>query len=503
MKQEFISRREFFQYVGNGAAAVSLTAFLSACMPSLSEHSMASNAAPDLEFRIRSVPGVIKILDGSPTQVWRYEGEVLQGSAESMQIITESYLGPIIRARKGQTVRVHYENRIPQESIIHWHGMHVPESADGHPHMAIAEGESYQYDFRIMDRAGLYWYHPHPHGNTGEQVMRGLAGLFIVHDEEEETLGLPTGEYDVPLVIQDRYFDKKNQLKYYKNDVAVFGFMGDRYLVNGQPDFVLHVATRPYRLRLLNGSNARMYALRLSDGRPLQVIGTDGGLLERPVEREFITLATAERREIWIDFSGYPPGDEVELVDFDSTEPDNEEKVKTVATFRIDREEASDLALPPQFTPLNLYKEAQAVNRGHPRIFELSMGRGMQWLINNKTFEMMDVGKNEEVWLGDLEIWEFFNKTGHKMGAMQHPMHIHGLQFQVIGRESVPNYRQENEAIHKGSVDAGWHDTVLVLPGERVRVLMRFEDFEGLYLYHCHILEHEDMGMMRNYRVSA
>jgi FtsP/CotA-like multicopper oxidase with cupredoxin domain len=471
-------------------------------MPGQKTQNLPGSETPDLEFRIRSVPGEVKILDGPATQVWRYEGEVLRGDAQNLQSIADSYLGPILRASKGQHVRVHYENQIPQESIIHWHGMHVPESADGHPHQAIAEGESYQYDFTVMDRAGLYWFHPHPHGNTGEQVLRGLAGLFIVNDKDEEALGLPSGEFDIPLVIQDRYFGKENQLKYYKKDVAVFGFMGDRYLVNGQPDFVLPVASRPYRLRLLNGSNARMYALRLSDGRPLQVIGTDGGLLEQPISRDFITLAAAERREIWMDFSNYSVGDEVELVDFDPTEPDNEQKVKTIATFRIDREESSSLTLPRQLTPLNLHDEGQAVNRDNPRIFELSMGMGMQWLINGKKFNMTAVDPNEQVRLGDLEIWEFINNSMH-MNAMQHPMHIHGLQFQVIGRESTQEFRLENEAIHAGSVDEGWHDTVLVLPGERVRVLMKFEDFEGLYLYHCHILEHEDMGMMRNYRVSA
>ena len=130
------------------------------------------------------------------------------------------------------------------------------------------------------------------------------------------------------------------------------------------------------------------------------------------------------------------------------------------------------------------------------------MGMGMQWRINNQTFDMMGTNALEEVKLGDLEIWEFSNQTGHRMSAMQHPMHIHALQFQVLERESTPDFRVENDAIHQGTIDAGWQDTVLVLPGEKVQVLLKFEDFEGLYMYHCHILEHEDMGMMRNYRVN-
>ena len=148
------------------------------------------------------------------------------------------------------------------------------------------------------------------------------------------------------------FIRKENQFKYYKKDVAVFGFMGDRYLVNGQPDFSLSVAARPYRLRLLNGSNARLYSLRLSDGKPLTVIGTDGGLLEQPVEKDFVTLASAQRREVWLDFSAYSVGEEVALVDFDPTEPKNQDKVKPVAVFGVDRDEQSDLILPQHLSTL-------------------------------------------------------------------------------------------------------------------------------------------------------
>lgn len=503
MTHRQFSRRDFLNSMGTGAAAITLSAVANACAPRQDALLSPNGPAPDLELRIRSLPGEVQILDGPPTPVWRYEGELIRGNDDNLQVIPGSYLGPTIHARRGQRVRVHYVNELPQESIIHWHGMHVPENADGHPRLAVSEGGEYVYDFTIMDRAGTYWYHPHPHGNTGEQVLRGMAGLFIVHDDEEDALGLPKYEYDIPLVIQDRYFGKENQFKYYKKDVAVFGFMGDRYLVNGQPDFSLSVAARPYRLRLLNGSNARLYALRLSDEKPLSVIGTDGGLLDQPMEKGFVTLAAAQRRDIWLDFSAYSIGDEVTLVDFDPTEPDNQDKVKPVAVFMVDREESSDLILPQHLSAINPHSREDAVNRDQPKLFELSMGMGMKWLINNQTFDMMGTNSLEEVKLGDLEIWEFSNQTGHRMSAMQHPMHIHGLQFQVLERESSPDFHAENNAIHQGTVDAGWQDTVLVLPGEKVRVLLKFEDFEGLYMYHCHILEHEDMGMMRNYRVSA
>ena len=168
----------------------------------------------------------------------------------------------------------------------------------------------------MRNRAGTYWYHPHPHGITGPQVYSGLAGLFLVSDDEEKAAGLPTGEYDIPLVIQDRAFDNNNQLVYLSGQrmEQMTGFLGDWILVNGQPDFILPVATHAYRLRLLNGSNSRIYRLAWQDGSPLTVIGTDGGLLEKPVYRRYVMLGPGERLELWADFSKYPVGSETALV---------------------------------------------------------------------------------------------------------------------------------------------------------------------------------------------
>jgi FtsP/CotA-like multicopper oxidase with cupredoxin domain len=164
--------------------------------------------------------------------------------------------------------------------------------------------------------------------------------------------------------------------------------------------------------------------------------------------------------------------------------------------------------LPDSFPKHDLLDPAQAVNANSPRVFELGMGMGMQWMINGRTFEMTDVARDEKVQLGDTEIWEFFNAGGMGMGMMgmgmaqAHPMHIHGLQFRVLDRQVVVGDGEVYESLKDGIVDEGWHDTVLVNPGEGVRVLMQFTDFEGLYMYHCHNLEHEDMGMMRNYEVA-
>ena len=286
MSTKHISRQEFLRLLGLGGSA----ALLSACKPSflLPASSVTTNPGftgkPDVEIALKAVDGEVQVLPGKQTRVWRYWAEVLNGPAETVQNLQDSYLGPILNFKKGQSVRIHFTNELSEESIVHWHGLHVPEEADGHPRLAINPGETYTYEFTVLDRAGTYWYHPHPHGRTGPQVYNGLAGLLIIRDDEENALDLPSGDYDLPLVIQDRLFDGDNQLVYGGRGMMdqMMGFLGNRILVNGQADYSLPVATRPYRLRLHNGSNSRIYKLGWEDGTPLTVIATDGGLLEKP-----------------------------------------------------------------------------------------------------------------------------------------------------------------------------------------------------------------------------
>lgn len=466
------------------------------------------DGTPDIEIALKAVLDEVQILPGAPTRVWRYKGEVLNGPAEALRVIPNTYLGPIFQTKKGQTIRIHFTNELPEESIVHWHGMHVPVEADGHPRLAIPPGETYVYDFTVADRAGTYWYHPHPHGRTGPQAYYGLAGLFLVSDEEEQALDLPTGDNDIPIVIQDRLFSENNQLIYGGNGMMgqMMGFLGNRILVNGQPDFELPVATRPYRLRLHNGSNSRIYKLAWEDGTPLKVIATDGGLLEKPLQRDYITLAPAQRVEVWVNFSGYPVGSELRLVNLPSAAPGSRIRFP-IMTIRVKRADGVSAALPERLSTITWHNEADAVNRRNPRDFALMM-RGGNWTLNGRTFGMTGVARDEIVKLGDLEAWTFTNRVGGGRGMMgsmslPHPMHVHGLQYQVVERQVDASARAAWATLSEGLVDEGWHDTVLVMPGERVKVLLKFEDFTGLYLYHCHNLEHEDMGMMRNYRVDA
>ena len=314
------NRRQFLKLAGYGTIGL-MTGGL---MPFFNQISAGQNQntisetefVPDLDITLESQPGKLSLFPGKPTEVWQYRATVKKGDRNRVIELPRSYLGPIIKVHQGEKVRVRFTNSIPEKSIIHWHGLHVPAIMDGHPRYVVKQGQSYLYEFEVNNRAGTYWYHPHPHGRTGPQVYKGLAGLFLVSDAEEQSIGLPDGEYDVPLVIQDRTFDRDNQLIYTSGHrmEQMTGFLGDLILVNGMPDFTLPVSTTAYRLRLLNGSNSRIYKLAWKDGRPLTVIGTDGGLLEKPVSRRYVFLAPGERIELWSDFSNSPVGYETEII---------------------------------------------------------------------------------------------------------------------------------------------------------------------------------------------
>ena len=531
-----ISRRDVLKLMGLGAGG----AFLSACglLPSASTNPTAAPVFPTpltplpdlpiLSAELTAGRGTLPIFSGKETPVWRYQASVKEGGGDFIQTLSGSYLGPIFRVKQGQRVQVRLNNELPDPTIIHWHGLKIPEEMDGHPRYAVAPGKSFDYDFQVINRAGMYWFHPHPHQLTGPQVYYGLAGLFIVSDEEEAALGLPAGEYDLPLVIQDRIFDSQNQMVYLANGMmdSMIGFLGDTILVNGSPNATLDVKASAYRLRLLNGSNSRIYKFAWQDGTPLTVIATDGGLLETPVTRDYITMGPGERVELWADFSGRNAGSEMKLVSLPYTDFSGgggmmgggmmgSSGLPNGTPFDILRlmigEKGADVnPLPSQLSTIERHAVNDAVNGNNPRSFRLAM-QGMVHTINNRLFEMDAVAQDEIVRLNDLEVWEFVNLEGSGGGMgmgmmnmeMPHPMHIHGVQFQVLERQIARGFESAYQELSGGFVDDGWKDTVLVLPGETVRVLVRFENYTGIYLYHCHNLEHEDAGMMRNYRIKG
>jgi len=471
---------------------------------------------PDVEIELVARPDRIQILAGRPTEVWGYEGRVLRGSADAVAAIPGTSLGPILRFKTGDKVRIRFRNQITQPSIVHWHGLIVPERMDGHPRDAVAPGGEYLYEFEVRNRAGTYWFHPHPHGLTGPQVNAGLAGLVLVSDGEERALRLPEAERDIPIVLADRTFDGANQLVYMAAlgpgmMGAMTGFVGERILANGRPSLALSAAGDAYRVRLLNGANSRIYRVRRADAKALVVIATDGGLLAAPESRPFVTFAPGERVELWLDLHDQSMGATTALVaepiDLAGSgmmggmmgrgmmggAPPRPGAPHTFAVFTVERRGSGTPALPDRLAEL---PPASVPRDARSRRFAISVGR-MQWGINGRAFEMEQVAPDERVRFGDSEVWEFTNRT--QMMALPHPMHVHGVQFRVLGRRGAPG---GFGSLREGLVDGGLKDTVLVLPGESVQVGARFDAHRGMFLYHCHNLEHEDMGMMRNYLVA-
>ena len=494
-----INRREFLKLAGiNGAVLFAGRLRL----PSLMDEPF----IPDAEISITAKEKWVQILSGAQTRVWSYEGQLLSGSGVTVQSIPGSYLGPIIRARTGTKLRIYFHNDLAEDSVIHPHGPRVPEASDGHPMQAIGPGETKVYEFQIIDRAGPYWFHPHPHMRTAEQVVMGMAGLLSVWDAEEAAAvpGASTGANDIPVVIQDRNFDSNNQILYNPNNM--WGYLGNRILVNGKPNTVFSLEPRAYRLRILNGSNARTYKLGWSNNMPMQVIGTDGGLLPAVTSRNYVMLMPGERVDLWADFSKLP-GKQVTLRSL-SFNPGGMMMgggggmmggLAMGAAFDILKVNVSRRALTSPtlgpLPPLSMrYDAGNVPNYTTPRPFTLEMGHMMTWTINGRVFEMMECADDEMVWRDETMAWEWINNS-----PIPHPMHMHNVQFQVVQRTASSS--SSYATINQGLIDTGWKDTVLVWPGERVKIAMTFGPHSGMYMYHCHILEHEDMTMMRNYMI--
>jgi FtsP/CotA-like multicopper oxidase with cupredoxin domain len=402
-------------------------------------------------------------------------------------------LGPTIRANSGDTVNVSLQNSLSEETNIHWHGLILPEDMDGHPRDVASPGGSLNYSLPIIQRAGTYWYHPHPHGLTAKQVFMGLAGMFIVNDPEEVSLNLPSGEFEIPIIIQDKHFDGNN-LEYSPNDDEIMtGYLGEQILVNGLHAPFLSVASGWYRLRILNGSTARVYNLALSAGKQMVIIGSDGGLLSSPETVSNIMLGPGERLDVLVDFSDLSNGNEIYLLSNKFSEFNVQGRQSfNLMKFKVDRTSSSNFALPSSLSTISPLSPAQS---GKTRILDIAqmiggegghggMGRHS---INGKIFEMDRV--DETVSAGTTEIWEFDNSAGDEI----HPMHIHGVQFQLLERTGGRNKIIASEK--------GWKDTILLMPGEKVRIIMTFPEYTGVFVFHCHNLEHEDDGMMLNYKI--
>ena len=470
---------------------------------------------------IRAAAGSFALLPGSQSPFLLYHTE--QGG--------KAYQNPILRMESGARFTVALNNALPQPTIIHWHGLHTPASMDGHPRDTIAPGARYAYDFTVRNRGGTYWYHTHAHGLTAEQAYHGLASFFLVDDDDQRRLGkaldLQLGVTDLPLVIQDKQFDAQGKLLYRPNaHESMMGWLGDIVLANLTPNAVQTVLPRTYRLRLLNGSNSRIYRLAFIKGNtPLEfaVVGTDGGLIERPETVTEAFLAPGERLDVLFDAGQVPPGTDVFLksLAFDPMENEGPGMGGMSGMGGMGGMMAgmtsSRLPLGTEFNVLKLSVTAGErvvarlpatlsevkpirVEGAAERQIDLSMGQ-MRFLINGRTFKMDEVVF--ETKRGTVEVWRINNPA---MG-MPHPMHIHGFSFQVLERLNSPPQLAATARFGKGRFvsDLGWKDTVLVWPGESVRIALDFShDFPGgqTHVFHCHNLEHEDAGMMVNFRVA-
>ncbi len=534
MNLQRISRREFLRGAGIGAAFLLSHGFdLSGREPWLFSTAPASalnNAGtmnaptiqtrmesfvPDAEISITASQKQVAIWSGAQTRVYSYEGQLLSGSGVTVQSVPGSYLGPILRVQSGKKVRILFHNNLPEKSVIHPHGLRVPEDCDGQPMQAINPGQTKVYDFQVIDRAGPYWFHPHPMGRTAEQVVMGLAGLFTVWDAEEASIvpGASTGANDVPIIIQDRMFDSNNQFLYQPN--MLWGYLGNRILVNGKPNVALPLEPRGYRLRFLNGSNARTYKLAWSNNMPMKVIGTDGGLLPAVVSKSYVMLMPGERVDVWADFAALA-GKQVTLRSL-AFNPGGmgmggmgggmmgggmgggmmgsslaNGAAFNILTVNVGKQATANPVLGSLPALSVRYNASNVPNFATPRPFTLEMQHMMTWTINGRVYEETAVADDEMVNRDEIIAWEWINNS-----PIPHPMHIHNVQFQVVQR-TAPSSTSSYSTINQGLVDNGWKDTVLVWPGERVKIAMKFEPYTGMYMYHCHILEHEDMTMMRN-----
>ena len=422
--------------------------------------------------------------------------ELLKGNFSNTFSYGEGILGPVIRATKGETINVNLQNNLSEETNIHWHGLVLPDNMDGHPKDVSPAGSSLNYSLPLQQRAGTYWYHPHPHGLTAKQVFMGLSGMFLVQDDEEALLNLPSGDYEIPLIIQDKRFSGST-LNYAPNeDEIMTGYLGEQVIVNGIFAPYLNVSSGWYRLRILNGSTARVYNLGFSNGLQFYIIGSDGGLLKSPEQVSDVLLSPGERVDVLIDFSSLSVGKEMFLVShaFSKYEAQGRQSFK-IMKFNVDRMENNTFTLPSTLSVIDPISETQAVR---VRTFDIAKttgggegghGSGMEGrhAINGKTFDIDRV--DETVVAGTTEIWEFDNMMGDEI----HPMHIHGVQFQVLERMGGRNSLIASEK--------GWKDTVLLVPGEKVRLIMTFPQYKGKFVFHCHNLEHEDDGMMLNYEI--
>jgi blue copper oxidase len=437
---------------------------------------------------LKVMSGRHAFIKGKPTSTYGYSAPVL---------------GPVIRVRRGDEVQVTVENALDTVTTVHWHGLLVPGYSDGGPQQLIQPGENWRPVLKINQPAATLWFHPHPHHDTARQIYMGLSGVIIVDDGSDARLNLPRtyGIDDLPVILQDRSFDADGSIGYDNNDLnaldIAYGDRGETIIVNGAIAPVVKVPAGLVRLRLLNAANAQNFDLRFNDRRTFHIIASDGGLLSAPVMVTQLMISPAERFEILVDFADGKPvaletGPDKEMGEFGRVAPDGSADYVEVMRFEPTPTTPLVNRLPNRLVEPATAAAASAVRR---REFVLDSGlcasrqqaglhAGMPALIgiNGKAFDPARI--DVETKLGTTEIWEITSV------GMAHPFHVHGALFRILSIEGAP------PPAHL----SGWKDTVLV--EDKAELLVAFNrpaTREHPFMYHCHILEHEDAGLMGQY----
>jgi spore coat protein A, manganese oxidase len=449
--------------------------------------------------------------DVPPTRLWTYK---TIGSTD------QSGLAPLIEARSGQPLQVEWSNRLPPRHFlpvdyslhgcgrdipevrgcVHLHGGRTPSESDGYPVDWYAPGKSRVCTYPLRQEAATLWYHDHAMGLNRLNMYAGLFGMAIVRDETEAALNLPSGKYEVPLLLFDRNFSADGQLFYPTsgdpNHPWVSEFEGDAILVNNKIRPYFEVEPRLYRFRLLNAANSRFFQLSLSGGHSFHQIGSDQGLLSAPLPMKHLLLAPAERGDLLIDFSTLS-GQKVHLV----------HGALQILEFRVvsSNPSAAAYSIPSTLRPVARIPASHATVTRTITLDEAvdHIGNSMQMYLGKKRWHE---APTEFPKLGSTEIWEFVNLTEDV-----HPLHLHMVRFQILDRRlfDVFAYRNNNGLHYLGDIlplepnEMGWKDVVQCPPGLITRIIVTFDGYPGKYLYHCHVLEHEANDMMRPFEVVA
>lgn len=437
-------------------------------IPPLAQSRMRADGTRVFELEMRS--GQREFRAGQATETWGFNGD---------------YLGPTLRARRGEKVEVEVRNNLSEQSTVHWHGMHLPAAMDGGPHQMVQAGGTWTPHWTVDQPAATLWYHPHPHGATEQHVRRGLAGLFLLDDEVSEGLSLPKnyGVDDLPVIVQDVKF-RGNQLDSSHGMFRDVGFLGDRTMVNGTLTPYRNVGDELVRLRLLNASTARVYTFGFADDRRFSLVGTDGGHLARPVALDRVRLSPGERAEIVVRVR---PGERTVLR---STKLDAGLSFWTQRfaggddSFDIlELRAASTLRPSPELPAVLAHSSTpDGSDSVRERSFELNLSG-----INGSPMAMDRIDLT--VTRGTAETWVVHNNDG-----MPHNFHVHDVQFRVLELNGAP----PPDAL------TGPKDTIFLPPNATAKLAMRFDgpaDPNSPYMYHCHLLWHEDQGMMGQFVV--